>query len=81
MGLALARFARIVLGLVVVAGAVLVTLLVAAGLILRMGWLRLTRRHAPATAATRAASAGGMRRAMVGEVVDIEAREIPSRPR
>ena len=73
---ALGRFARALIGLALVAGAVLLGLLLAAGLMLRMGWVLLTgRRAAPAA---RSGHAGGMRRGGSGEVIDIEAREIPS---
>ena len=73
---ALGRFARVLIGLALVAGAVLLGLLLAAGLLLRTGWVLLTHRRAPAA---RAGRAGGMRRG-TGEVVDVEAREIPPRP-
>ncbi|HEV8692120.1 MAG TPA: hypothetical protein VGQ91_17580 [Ideonella sp.] len=72
---ALGRFARVLIGLALVAGAVLLGLLLAAGLLLRGGWVLLAGRRAPQAPAGRAP--GGMRRGS-GEVVDIEAREIPS---
>jgi hypothetical protein len=73
---ALGRFARVLIGLALVAGAVLLGLLLAAGLLLRAGWVLLTGRRAPAAPTAHSGKAGGTRRG-TGEVVDVEAREIP----